>query len=474
MPLLYTNCKKLVEVSPPVTNVTGASVFTTDATAISALTGIYASISSVSLLGTSGSAAGVGLASLSLYPGLSADELRIRPAETNSTYKRYYQNALSTTPALSFDFWTKFYPVIYSANAAIVDLGKSTGLTPSVKAQLLGEAKFIRAFCYFYLVNLYGDAPLITGKDFEENANTARNSKAAIYDLIKNDLKEAKESLSPDFLDGSLVKYSANAERVRPTRWAATSLLARVYLYLGLWADAETQATEVINNNSTFSLVPISSAFLKNNNEAIWQLQPVTTGWNTWEARMFVLPSTGPNTSQYPFYLNSLLVNSFEANDQRKTSWIRSVTVSGTTYYYPYKYKSATLNAPVTEYSTVIRLAEQYLIRAEARAQQGNLGGAISDIDVIRQRAGLPLIANTNPGISQSALLAAILHEKQVELFTEWGHRWLDLKRSGTIDAVMSTVTPLKGGTWEATDQLYPISLIELQRNPLLIQNPGY
>jgi len=119
-------------------------------------------------------------------------------------------------------------------------------------------------------------------------------------------------------------------------------------------------------------------------------------------------------------------------------------------------------------------LGEQCLIRAEARAQQGNLNGAISDLDIIRKRAGLPLIANTNPGISQSVLLTAILHERQVELFTEWGHRWLDLKRTNNVDGVMNTVTTQKGGTWNSDWQWYPITLSELQTAPNLVQNEGY
>lgn len=468
--VFFMQCKKLVEVDPPVTSVTGGSVFTTDATAAAALTSIYASMSSIGLNGTGISGAGGGLASLSLYPSLSADELTIYNIQSNSNDSRYYQNSLSTTPALSFNFWPNFYLTIYSANAAIDGLNASTSLTPSVKKQLLGEAKFIRAFTYFYLVNLYGDAPLITGINFDENAKKARTAQSDIYQLVINDLQEAKEALSADYLNGNLLKYSGTAERVRPTKWAAIALLARVQLYLGHWSEAETQSTEILNNNGSFDLVPLDNSFLKNNKEAIWQLQPVATGWNTWEARVFVLPATGPSDYEYPYYLNDALINSFETDDLRKTSWVGNVLVSGTTYYYPNKYKSATLDESVTEYSTVLRLAEQYLIRAEARAQQNNIDGAKSDLNAIRTRAGLGnTIAN-----DKNSILSSILHERQVELFTEWGHRWLDLKRSGTIDAVMSSVTTQKGGTWETTDKLYPIPLVELQRNTSLIQNPGY
>ena len=118
----------------------------------------------------------------------------------------------------------------------------------------------------------------------------------------------------------------------------------------------------------------------------------------------------------------------------------------------------------------VLRLAEQYLIRAEARAQMMNLSGAIEDVDKLRQRAGLPLIQDTEPGISREGLLAAIAKERKFELMVEWGHRWLDLKRTGTTETILR---PTKLD-WQQTDELYPIPQSERLLNPALSQNPGY
>src|SRR5262249_35037605 len=116
---------------------------------------------------------------------------------------------------------------------------------------------------------------------------------------------------------------------------------------------------------------------------------------------------------------------------------------------------------------------EQYLIRAEARVYQNNLSGAIDDLNVVRQRAGLPLLANS---LDQHKVLSAILHERQVELFSEWGHRWFDLKRTGSIDSVMSAMTPIKskGGVWKSYQQLYPLPWNDVLGDPNLVQNPGY
>jgi hypothetical protein len=128
------------------------------------------------------------------------------------------------------------------------------------------------------------------------------------------------------------------------------------------------------------------------------------------------------------------------------------------------------INQPVTEYEVVLRLGEVYLIRAEARAQLGE-ANSINDINFIRKRAGLPSYLGAT---DKSALLTAILHERRLELFTEWGHRWLDLKRTSRIDAIMNIATPQKGGVWTSGAQYYPIVISELQHDPNLVQNPGY
>ena len=118
----------------------------------------------------------------------------------------------------------------------------------------------------------------------------------------------------------------------------------------------------------------------------------------------------------------------------------------------------------------VLRLAEQYLIRAEAKAYQDKLTDAIQDLDIIRNRAGLSLIGDTNPSISKNDFLLAIEQERKVEMFSEWGHRWLDLKRTERAGQILGALKP----DWQDTDQLYPIPNSERLVNPRLTQNPGY
>jgi hypothetical protein len=465
-----TGCKKLVGVDAPVTSINQSNVYADDATAIAVLTGIYTEMSTPGYDLT-------GNPSISLMAGLSADELTLFSGISNSTnLYYYYTNSLYATSngTMGADYWSPAYNFIYICNAAIAGLSSSTTLTPSTKQQLLGECYFMRAFFYFYLVNLFGDVPLVTTTNYKVSESLAKTAAPEIYQQIIADLKDAQGLLNSEYLDDNLQPYGpGNLQRVRPTKWAADALLARVYLYTGDYADAVTQSDSLLNNPSLYSLDSLNGVFLMNSTEAIWQLQPVNSQENTADAWLFILPSTGPNTS-YPVYLSPQLLGSFEPSDERRLNWVDSVAVGGTIYYYPYKYKSATPNAPLTEYLMVLRLGEQYLIRAEAEAEGagGGLSGAVADLNIIRARAGLPATTAT----TQAQVLAAIMHERQVELFTEWGHRWLDLKRSSMVNSVMTIVTPLKanGNPWQSYQQLYPILFSDILADPNLRQNAGY
>jgi len=453
-------CKKLVEVSPPVTSLSSGNVYTSDATAAAVLTGIYTQMSTTSLTGSS-------ITAMSFLPELSGDNLTLLSSVAPASWISYYTNNLTNANG---DFWDIIYPNIFVVNAALEGIAGSATLTPAVQQQLLGEAKFLRAFYYFYLLNLYGDVPLVTGTNYTINDVLPRTPRAQVWQQIIQDLKDAQTLLSANYLDATLLNVTS--ARVRPTNWAATALLARAYLYTGKWDSAETQANTVINNSSLYSLSSLSTAFLANSTEAIWQLQPVNAGQNTQDAQAYIIPPTGPSYI-YAYFLSNALMSNFEIGDQRRVVWVDSVIANGVTYYYPFKYKVDSIGAPVTEYSMVLRLGEVYLIRAEARAQQDETSGAQSDLNTIRSRAGL----QPDTVSSRTGLLSAIMHERQVELFTEWGHRWLDLKRTGIVDSVMGApgyACQSKGGVWNPNWQWYPVPLGDLQTDPKLVQNVGY
>jgi len=481
-------CKKLVDVGKPVSTITTEDAFSSNAKANSTLAGIYSQMmnNSGSMYFSNGG--------LTIYAGLSADELANLSGTTITEDYQFYTNTLLATTAMPGSLiWQPAYRNIYNANAAIAGIAASTAtaLSDSARKVLTGEAKFLRAFCYFYLTNLFGDVPMPLVTDFNQTSLLKRSPQADVYKQIVQDLTDAQSLLPSDY-------SVSGGERVRVNKWAATALLARVYLYEQRWTDAEAQASAVIAN-SQYSLTPSpTNTFDKNSTEAIWQLQQNNTykPYNaTWEGTKFIplfrwSAQSAANKAAFTasfgafisylvpaYYLRPGFANNFEPGDKRKTLWTDSTPgpavapFNGAVYYYPVKYtlQTGATGGAVSQYYMVLRLAEQYLIRAEARAQQGtNLSGAAADLNTLRSRAGL---ANTTAA-TKTDLLIAVMHERQTELFAEWGHRWLDLKRTGQATAVLGAI-PAKQ-PWSNNQLLYPVPTLEITNDPNLVQNPGY
>lgn len=442
-------CNKYVDTPVPQNELVSEKVFETDKTATAAVTGIYTEMNGLNYYFSN--------VLMNYLTAMSADELYYYASF--ASFDVFKNNALLPSGQYVNTMWTQPYYYIYNANACIEGLTKATKLTETVRKQLLGEAYFVRAFLHFYLVNLYGHVPLITNTNYLENTSRGQDAADSVYKRVIADLQQAKALMGDDYPTGA---------RTRPNKAAATALLARVYLYTKQWAAAEKEAGEVIANNRYQLLTDLNTVFLANSKEALWQLQPVNTtgGRNTWEG-FTATPATATATPLYR--LDSMLVRSFEPGDARLANWAGSRLLSnGTTVYFPYKYKVRTNTTAVTEYSMIMRFAEQYLVRAEARAQQDNLSGARADLDTLRRRALLPALPAT---LDKPALLLAVEQERRVELFTEWGHRWFDLKRTQRADAVLA---PRKGTNWQGTDTLYPIPSDAIKTNVNLQQNDGY
>lgn len=459
--VILNSCKKLISIPPPDATMTSKQVFATANEATSAAAAIYSNLSQ----GNNSFAS----YSTTIFCGLSADELAIagtRPAD----WMQFYQNDLFAGNTVSYTvFWINIYEQIYRANALLEGLSEGTSIPDSIKRELEGESRFLRAFCNFYLVNLFGPVPLVTSTNWRKTNNIARATVQDVYQQIVMDLIEAKALLSPDYSVGQ-------GERIIPNRTAASALLARVYLYLGNWISAEDEAASVINDTS-LRLEPLSNVFKFNSKEAIWQLKQNNTRGpsnNATPEGYFIRPRSLNSNLLPAVWATSSFLDSIQTGDRRGIEWIDSTkyTLDKKSYYFPGKYKQgpaqAAPNGPYVEYYMVLRLAEQYLIRAEARLKQNNLTGATIDINLVRKRAGLEELPSQ---LSAKEIMAGLVKERQIELFAEWGHRWLDLKRWKMADQVLSLV---KGAKWQSTDLLYPIPESDLARNSNLSQNEGY
>lgn len=461
---IISSCKKYLDIPNPTNSVSTTAAFENKGSIDGMMNQMYSNFS--------GFVYGVDMAR---YSSAMADD-GYNP--TTVVNWAIYQNN-NITPAVTLPVhWDFIYQVIYMANLMLEGLPGATapGFTATDKKAYIAASKTIRACAYFQLVRFFGDVPLITDTDVPVNGVKPRDPAASIYTAIEKDLQEAIADLP-----GTLgTKYFIN------NKYIPEAVLAQVYLTQGKWAQAEAAATSIINSN-LYSLATVTNVFLQSSNEGILVTAPITSFANAannfkvgsyalqlWPEGFFKVFLEGR-----AFALSPDLQNSFETGDQRWLNWVK---LSNTANYanpvnrmFAYKYKynanfyTAAIPAGQEEDNKIIRLAEMYLIRAEARAQQNNVVNAAVDINRIRTRAGL---ANTTAA-TQTDMINAVLKERRVELFFEGPSRWLDLIRTGKANAVLSAIS-YKTANWKPTMTLLPIPATVITANPALTQNPGY
>lgn len=451
MALLAGSCKKLIEIpaSPP-TQISEKDQYADSAAAMGAIAFVYTY--------ASGTNSGVpwNNGDLAAATSLSSDEL-LQPNPYDPFLTQFYNYSLSTINSTVGTLWSSPYTSIYVVNDVLANITNNANLSPAFRKEITAEMKVVRAFYYFHLVNLFDGVPIITGIDYRVNASIPRASADSVYGQIISDLTSALQDLSADY---------PSSGHVRPSQLVARALLAKVYLYRKDWQNAYNMANTVIGSGAYSLVTDLNGVFLDGSTEAIWQLPSLGTFYVTGEGQKFLPSSSGTIP---PYIATTWLLNAFEPGDLRMQNWLKKTTVNGNTVYSPYKYKNRIYSSAATsEDCMLIRLGELYLIRAEAAANLGNGATALADVNKVRTRAGLG--GSTADPNSKTAVLDAILHERQVELFTEWGNRWYDLKRTGTAAAVLSAE---KSG-FSSNAQLYPVPQAERQNNVNLKQNPGY
>ena len=443
--ILLSGCDDFVAVDQPNSQLTSNAVFESATTANAAMADVY------SQMRENGFASGLSFG-LSVTMGVYADEL-VSFQNGPFTTAPFYNNTLLASDDFVAQLWNGSYNQIYACNAIIEGVAQAQSLPEADRQRLHGEALFARAFVYLHLVNTYGDVPFITTTDYVANSTVSRTASQTVYQNVISDLEMATELLPEADLSGN---------RTRPVKAAAQALLARAYLYHGDYVEAANTASAVLNEGQYSLEANLDEVFLVGSPETVWQIASGGQGSNTNEGSTFIFYAGPPAVVS----LTDDIVAGFETGDLRKEFWVKEVSDGSTSWYHPYKYKLDTPTGSSMEYSIQLRVAELYLIRAEARARQGELSAAKDDLAIIRSRAGLPVSAAT----SQQELLEAILEERRYELFTEQGHRFFDLRRFGKLDEVLG----IKPG-WNVTDNLWPLPQTELLANPFLSpQNPGY
>jgi tetratricopeptide (TPR) repeat protein len=376
---------------------------------------------------------------------LLSDNLKwVGNTPTNREFDVY---GVFTTNTRVQELWSAIYKTVNIANNIIekVPAVNDVTLDQAERNKERGEAFFLRALSYFDLVRLWGNVPLVSAAT--QNPGDAKgiknSSPAQVYEFIKNDLDSA-EALLP-----------ATVNRNRANQYTVKALKARLYLYQNDWAKAESYATQIINDSADFKLVKPYSQFFaaKNSSESIFEVDYTINNKNSYASNWFQSPTTGGKKELLPTDELVALLKDPNTGGSRAALIF---AVSGVTY--------GNMNFHIAtgeDQSYVLRLAEVYLIRAEARAQQSKLEDGLKDLNVIRNRANVPSISVV---ATSDELIDKILLERRVELAYE-SHRWFDLIRTKKAQQVL--------GITDVNKLLLPIPRQEVLIADLT-QNQGY
>ena len=415
---------------------------------------------------------------------------------------------IPTTNTVANRLWGGCFIGIQRANLVLQKVPAITAIDPAIKKRCLGEAQFLRAKYYFDLVRAYGDVPLFTTPPGSPEAvNIPRTAAAEVYKQIEQDLADAFTNLPATYGGGDVG---------RATKWAAAGLLAKVYITdpAGKKPDAAKWALEVIKNSGKSLWANYGDNFKienENGKESLFEVQYVS-GRNGYErnnvgfsGNEFFAPrgsGTTPAGGGYGFNIPEPdFVSGYEAGDTRKAA---TIWVPGDVYPAGSAVPAQLPQAPGSPFGfnckkwfigkvntniwdsglniPVLRLADVYLILAEAVGPTGGADGGLEAINIVRRRAfGLPLNSPSprDLTVNTSNFTDAVLRERLYELAFEFD-RWFDLKRTGKLvprmaeqSAFLNTLG-IKRGVPTAKNLVLPIPQSELDANPALKQNAGY
>jgi hypothetical protein len=389
-----------------------------------------------------------------VFPDMYVDNLDW--GDTYASDREVYNRAVLPTNSAVATHWRSAYIGIDRANNVLAAL-ETVEMDADEKAELAGEAHFVRGFMYFILAQWFGGVPLITEPTTEipsqEAVQVAKSSQAAIYAFAEAELVAARNALEGAPFPG------------RASWGAATALLSRLNLETRDWAQAAAYATDVIESGE-YELTDDYAANWRNKNgpESIFEVQYTVNDAN---GLAFWFNPQGryaftPTTSLYNSYIN---VDGVVGNHDPERLF-GTITNDDTGFYFN-KYSRVESG---DDNFIMIRLAEMYLNRSEALARLGtDLDQAIEDINVLRDRAGVdPVAAHID---TQTEVLVANLAERRREFAVE-GFRFFDLRRFRDIPSVGNYVNALFDG--DTFRLLFPLPQSELDSNELLEQNPGY
>ena len=368
---------------------------------------------------------------------------------TLSQYLQLDQNAVPPDNVITVSAYQSIYRLINSANSVIAYVPRVSdpALSTTEKNSIIGEAYFLRALGYFDLGRGWGGVQLLLGPttDLGVIKGVKRSTIEQTYDQVLADLTEAEKLLTDD----------ANT-RSRAQKSAVYALRARLHLYRKQWASAEEYATKVIQNSKYELVKPYKNFFATpfQTKESVLELKYSANDrnsyWNLW------YPSS--LGGQYTLKPSETIIS--KLNNPAIGGSRKALLAGSGNSVYGVLYNTQGQN---TDPAYLIRIAELYLIRAEARAQQNQLTLALDDLNTIKNRADVASVSITD----KTLLLNAIDEERNVEFAFE-AHRWFDLVRTEKAGTVL--------GVTNKNFWLFPLPYQDVLSDPALEgkNNPGY
>lgn len=413
------------------------------------------------------------------------------------------------------DTWKDLYRVIFNTNIIIDRVTDNEGIIEESRTEIIAEARFLRALCYWHITNLWGDAPFYNEVlTLEEISSLNRTDKSIILTSVLEDLQFAQSNLPSSY---------PSDQNGRATKWAAAVVEAKIYMKQKNWQAGLSKSQEIINQSPHVLLPTYEEVFDPKNEynaEIIWSLDfardiegifdpafpgRAFAGNNSWRPSMFNprLRDEPKNASERAALSAALtargeafngtglqvaskdFAEKFPINDSRRSLNIID-NYLGYDLNFPYMGKFWNLDldsSPRFNHSDnrmVFRLADVYLMAAECENELNGPGNAFQYINPIRQRAYATQAEWDLTGLNQQGFREAIYDERKWELAGE-AHRRYDLIRWGIL---LDVVQNLEYRFWEPNNNirpwhvLLPIPLQELERNPSLLEsdptNNGY
>jgi|GEM_PF-1985297 len=430
------------------------------------------------------------------YNGLLRQDMYLRPEASSDlfTYKpgaafnarSFPQYFVDSENPLLLEMWSSAYDAIGRCNAVIGNLSKDhPGISEDIKAKLIGEALFFRALMNYYLVQIWGNVPLVVEEKTDlGELNVEQADPADVWQQIIEDAVAAVAALPEKS------EYD-NIQRARASKGAARLLLAKSYMALGNWNAADEQIDQIIgsaeygleativdvfkvaNENGLESILEgnYSEGFTPrkhNPSMSFWLPREGFLGNSTYSPNDYALAMYNPNSARYKYYFSGKGVMVSPYGEAITTIEKRVYLMK----FYDFEHRGgfAPTNNDNPFNNKVFRYADVLLMKAEVENElRGPTPVAHNMLNQIRGRAGEePVEGITDKG----AFREIVFTERAMELIGE-NHRYFDLKRRGK-EYFLDKVRQSRPDEIKDHQFLLPIPEADLRVNPLLEQNPGY